>query len=469
MPPSSLERMSGLVAFDGQRADVIGLSARYRDSDLGVSGRVELQKKRDAIEMLLGAHTSTVALPYLNTMLPEMRLDGIALATADDPKAIALRGILSGAGPGEALDALFNVDSRGYGSIGPLHLSRNEGSLYARIALDRPHGLAIGLARVRNLTIPGVKATLNATLFGGQANAAIGINGVARVESALGTASAQTRVVSKGGALEGGLFGRLGDEAGFGASVAGTLHSPRIAGTVVVAGGRYRSFEVNGNAGFAFAGGTLRVSDAAVALGPLFIGASGTVRNLLNQGTFAPRYDLATELHSSDVSALLAAVQPRAAPFFQGSVDASLAVHGTGMRPAFAGTLSAPEGAVNGLSFRDFYGGVRGDTSALSLTAGARDRRFHERRIERPRDDAPRRERRRPGAASRPRRFQRSLRPRRYLCGNRASRRSPQRRAECKSSRAMAMRLLRARAFGRSRLATSRRTGGAAAARSRRR
>lgn len=366
----SLESMSGLVAFDGQRADVIGLSARYRDSDLSVSGRLELQKKRDAIEMLLGARTSTTSLPYLNTMLPEMRLEGVALATADDPKAIALRGLLSGAGPGEALDALFNVDSRGYGSIGPLHLSRNEGSLYARVALDRPHGLAIGLARVRNLAIPGAKATLSATLFGGQANAALGINGVARVESAWGSASAQTRVVSKGGALEGGLFGSLGHEADFGASVAGTLHSPRVAGTVVVAGGHYRSFDVNGNAGFAFAGGTLRVSDAAVALGPLFIGASGTVRNLLNQGTFAPRYDLATELHSSDVSALLAAVQPKAAPFVQGSVDTSLAVQGTGMRPAFSGKLSAPEGAVNGLSFRDFYGRVRGDASALSLTGG---------------------------------------------------------------------------------------------------
>ena len=34
--------MSGLVALDGQRADVIDLSARYRDSDLGASGRVEL-------------------------------------------------------------------------------------------------------------------------------------------------------------------------------------------------------------------------------------------------------------------------------------------------------------------------------------------------------------------------------------------------------------------------------------------
>jgi hypothetical protein len=366
----ALERMSGLVAFDGQRADVIDLSARYRDSDLGVSGRVELQKRRDAIEMLLGAHTSTAALPYLSTMLPEMRLDGIALATADDPKAIALRGILSGAGPGEALDALFNVDSRGYGSIGPLHVRRSDGSLYARIALDRPHGLAVGLARVRNLAIPAAKATLNATLFGGQANATIGVNGVARVESAWGTASAQTRVVSKDGALEGGLFGRLGEEAGFGASVAGTPTSPRIAGTVVVAGGRYRNFEVNGNAGFAFAGGTLHVSDAAVALGPLFIGASGTVRNLLKQGTFAPHYDLAAELHSSDVSALLAVVQPRAAPFVQGSVDASLAVHGTGMRPAFAGALSAPEGAVNGLSFRDFHGGIRGDASALSLARG---------------------------------------------------------------------------------------------------
>jgi autotransporter translocation and assembly factor TamB len=365
-----LERLSGLVALEGQRADVIDLSARYRGSELGVSGRVELQKKRDAVEMLLRANTATVALPYLNTMLPDMRLEGVALATADDPKAIGLRGVVWGAGRGEELDGLFNVDSRGYGSIGPLHVSRNEGSLYARVALDRPHGLAIGLARVRNLSIPAAKATLNATVFGGQSNAALGINGVARVKSAWGSAIAQARVVSKGAALEGGLFGRFGQEASFGASVAGTPHSPRLAGTVVVAGGRYRSFDVNGNAGLAFAGDTLHVNDAAIALGPLFIGAAGTVRNLLSHGTFAPRYDLATELHSSDLSALLAAVQPREAPFVQGSIDASLTVHGAGMRPAFAGTLSAPEGAVNGLSFRNFYGGVRGDPSALSLMRG---------------------------------------------------------------------------------------------------
>jgi len=75
----SLERLSGLVAFDGQRAEVIGLSARYRDSDLGASGRVELQKKRDAIEMLLRANTTTATLPYLNTMLPGMRFPVPAL------------------------------------------------------------------------------------------------------------------------------------------------------------------------------------------------------------------------------------------------------------------------------------------------------------------------------------------------------------------------------------------------------
>jgi len=60
--------------------------------------------------MLLGAHTSTVALAIRQHDAAEMRLEGIALATADDPKAIALRGILSGAGPERRSDALFNVE-----------------------------------------------------------------------------------------------------------------------------------------------------------------------------------------------------------------------------------------------------------------------------------------------------------------------------------------------------------------------
>ena len=169
--------------------------------------------------------------------------------------------------------------------------------------------------------------------------------------------------------LHGAIFG-LGSQGSAGATIGGRLSAPRAAGTVVIAGGRYRDFDVNGNAGLAYANGTLDVHDAAMAIGPLFVGVAGTVGNLSPQGGFAPRYDLAAQLHSSDVSTLVAAVAPQKAALVQGSIDADLHVRGGGTAPSFAGIVSAPEGSVNGLSFRDFAGGVSGDADGLSLSGG---------------------------------------------------------------------------------------------------
>ena len=63
-------------------------------------------------------------------------------------------------------------------------------------------------------------------------------------------------------------------------------------------------------------------------------------------------------------------MQPRTAALVQGSVDAALSVRGTNAAPSFSGTVSAPEGSVNGLSFREFHGDVRGDLSAVALRGG---------------------------------------------------------------------------------------------------
>lgn len=363
---TSLQRIDGLVAYDGREADIVAFDGSYRGIGLTARGRAIPQKQPDAIAMLLGVHSAPGALPYTGTLLPRFALDATALATANDPKFIALRGVISGAGPNESLEGIFNVASNGEGAVGPLRLRHGAGTLYARIALDRPRDLAVGLARVANFSIPQAEGSLNATLFGGEAKSTIGVLGIAQIATTLGAATAQGRLASRDNALQGGIFGRLNSEASFGARVDGTLHAPKIAGTVVVAGARYRDFELNGSAGLAFAGGTLAVSDAQAALGPLFIGAAGTVTGIL-PGASAPQYDLATELHTSDLSTLIAELRPRQAALVQGSVDADLHVHGTGMRPSFAGTVSAPEGSVNGLAFRGFHGSLRGDPNALAL------------------------------------------------------------------------------------------------------
>ncbi len=110
--------------------------------------------------------------------------------------------------------------------------------------------------------------------------------------------------------------------------------------------------------------------DAALVVGPVFLGIAGTIDGVLPHGTFAPRYDLAAQVHSSDVGALVATVAPRNAAPIQGSIDADLRVRGTGLAPSFAGRVAAPEGSINGLSFRDFESGVSGDANAVSVTNG---------------------------------------------------------------------------------------------------
>ncbi|MGC2406347.1 MAG: translocation/assembly module TamB domain-containing protein [Candidatus Cybelea sp.] len=331
---ATVDDLRGLVAFDGRDADIVNFDGRYLGAALSARGRVGVQRAPNAIEMLVGARTSLDAIPYASTLLPGLSVTALGVARADDAKAIALRGALWGGGAAaQQLDAIFDVDSRGVGSIGPLHLSDHRGSLYARVALDRPRDSLLGLVDARDIRLLAAQPAVNATIVAG---------------------------VTKG-VLHGAAVGDAGSEASFAATVDGTPRSPQVAGTLVVAGGRYRDYTINGNAGLAYARGSIRVHDAAAAIGPLFVAAAGTV---------TPRYDLAAQLHSSNVSQLLAVVRPREATLVQGTLDADVRVRGQGSTPLVSGTFRAPEGSINGLAFRDLRAAIEGGTTALAFTNG---------------------------------------------------------------------------------------------------
>ncbi len=364
-----VDRVRGLVAFDGREADVIRFGAAYRGVAVDAGGRLALHSQPNAIELLLDARTSTAGVPYLDSIFPRMRLDGAAVASADDPRSIGVLGALWGSGAGRSLDAIVDVSGRGVGSVGPIHVQSGGGSLYARLALDRPRGSAIGLVAARDFPLPPARGTLTGAIVGSQTNAAIAGLGSARLRGAWGAATGAGNLVLDGTSLRGSVYGNALGEVAYGATVSGTTQSPRLAGTVVVAGGRYRDFSINGSAGIDYGNGSARVHDAAAAIGPLFVGLAGTVAGIA-PGAIAPRYDLAAQIHSSDVSTLLAAVQPRTAALVQGSVDAGLRVRGTNASPTFAGTVSAPEGSVNGLHFRDLRSDVRGSRSAVAMHGG---------------------------------------------------------------------------------------------------
>ncbi len=367
---TTLERLDGVLAFTGNELNVVRFDGSYGAVGVRARGRVAFVKEPNAMEMLVRAHAPPGSAPYLSAVLPHVPLDAAVLATAYDPKAIAARGALWGSAGSESIDALFNVDEHGNGVVGPLRARRGAGALYARIALDRSGGTSVGIVDARDFPLPAARGTLNATLAGTATRNTIAAGGQATVGTSLGAATAHGTIAMRNGALRGSILGNLGTEGSFGALVGGTPRAPRAAGTVVIAGGRYRNFDVNGNAGLAYQDGTLDVHDAAVAIGPLFVGVAGTINGLSPHGTLAPQYDLAAQVHSSDVSALVATVAPQKANYVQGSVDADLHVTGTGSSASFAGRVRAPEGSVNGLAFRNFEGGVSGDSSAVAINGG---------------------------------------------------------------------------------------------------
>ncbi len=367
---TTLRDLHGVVAVNRREADVLNLNAAYGGVRLATRGRVAFDKEPDAVEMLVRALAPPGTAPYVNRLLPAVPLRAEVLATAEDPRRIGGRGVLWGRSAEERLAALFDVDGQGTGSIGPLEIQGKSGSLYARIALDGPRRSALGIVDARNFVLPAIRARLDAQVFGERARGEIQASGNARLAAAWGDGRARGRVTLANGTLNGALFGGVGSVAGFGATVAGTPRAPRIAGTVVVAGGRFRNFNVNGSAGLIFDRSALDVHDAEVALGPLFVGVAGKVGGIRPGSAPAPRYDLTAQVHSSDVRALVATVQPRSANLVQGSIDAAVHIGGSGAAPAVTGTIDAPEGSVNGLSFRDFRSGVDGGLSTVTLSAG---------------------------------------------------------------------------------------------------
>lgn len=374
--PTEVSDTDGLVAVDAREADIIDFTTHRGAIAAATRGRVGLRPARNAIEMLVTGSAPASAFPYGTMVLPSMQLTTTALATANDLKTIAVRGLLTGASPTESLDATFDVASNGSGTLGPISLSGNRGSLYARVALNQPHGASLALVDVRNLSVQPAHATIDTTLLGSvRGSTDLGATGVATVRSAWGDADTRVTLASTNGRLAGALAGTMRTfaspgTASFGASIAGTPAAPRLASAFVLADGRYRNYPINGNAGVVLANGTLAIRDAALQLGPAFLAADGTVAGL-KLGALSPRYDLDAAMQTSDARALIAAVQPAPARLVQGSIDAGVHVVGSGQSPIVSGTIDVPEGSVNGLAFRAARAAFHGNPASMTVTGGS--------------------------------------------------------------------------------------------------
>jgi autotransporter translocation and assembly factor TamB len=342
---SSVTNLRGLIAFDGREADVTHLDASYRGVDVTARGRAGLHRRPHAIEMLMQARAAPGAIAAAQRFAPSLSLQGTALATAADPKRIALRGVLTGNSPSIRLAGIFDVGSDGTGSLGPFVVAqrRGPGTLYLRATLDRPHQSDVAIWSARNLTFAHA--------------------GVLQSTGVL----ALRRGVLRGDAW--GTLRRGSGESRLSATIAGTAASPRAGASVLLDGARYRGNVLRGTASMAFAGGTLAIRDALAQLGPVFVQAGGDVAGL-NPRRLMPHYHLAVRVQSSDVAALIADAKPPIREPIQGSLDAALRIGGSGSAPVVSGAIAAPEGSVNGLAFRALSANVDGGPGAIAVSNG---------------------------------------------------------------------------------------------------
>ena len=183
-----LRNPSGLLAFDGHTATVLNLGVQYGGFTLGARGRMALARAPYALDAIATLHGPSAELPYASSLLPAMTLDGTVLATGSTIKRVQTHGVLEGAGSSGSLASIFTMSSRGVGSA-VLHAP----SIYAKAAIDHPHGRVSVLMHARDLAIapgapaslPGlsvkplapVRGILSGDLFASRANDSLGLLG----------------------------------------------------------------------------------------------------------------------------------------------------------------------------------------------------------------------------------------------------------------------------------------------------
>ena len=75
---TTLDRLSGSVAYDGREIQVLHFSANYRSATITTRGRIALAKEPAAIEMLVGVRSPANATPYVSELLPNLPLSCLA-------------------------------------------------------------------------------------------------------------------------------------------------------------------------------------------------------------------------------------------------------------------------------------------------------------------------------------------------------------------------------------------------------
>ncbi len=288
-----------------------------------------------------GTHVAVDA-RYRGALAPIARAAGgtiVASGTADIPLAVVANG---------TNDVLVQI-----------HDARFDRALVAGIAL----GALEGTARVRGRVVDvyGAQATLDGHAV--VANGRFGDGGTLDV-SASGIDLATLRAA--------GLPVRAGEVSAV-ASVSGTAASPHVDGDIAasdvrLADPRAAKLPIDASSQFAYDDGRLDVRDAVVRAGPAVGTLDGDVMGLRGNPK-AASYAFAAHVRQADIGTL-AKVARADALYPEGTLDADVAVAGTGTAPRVTGDIAVPEGSLNGLNFHDASVVLSGGIAAIAADRG---------------------------------------------------------------------------------------------------
>jgi autotransporter translocation and assembly factor TamB len=408
-----LREVSGDAIYYGSSVVLAPVLARYGPVAIGLRGAVDLGATARS-QLVLDALAPPRSLPYIAQAVPGVPLHATGLLQGADLKLVA-RGVFDGAGGGDRLVGVFDVDQQGDGVIGPLHAeradgSRLDGSYFAnRIASESGFWLTarrFAFERVDPAPgLPGLPA-LQPPQFEGRVDGALAgeghpsdfriagrVGGNIRVgdivldnfsADVLGTpnAVAVARVAANGpwgnfsgnGTIAGGglalqgayrgsferlrsLTGDLGAHGDLSGPVALLVDSKRT--VVQTAGVESPGATIAGVPLDGFRG-TLAIAGKRLDVYAATAGIAGGL--LAVRGTYAPGARLGVSLAGVDAGRL----QATGSPLLRGSVDAIGSVTDNGGNPRFEGGVALSNSHVDRLDLAA-NGDVRADSAAVRV------------------------------------------------------------------------------------------------------
>jgi hypothetical protein len=191
----AFDRVSGAIAVQGSRIDLLEAHAGYGPVSAVARGSVDLANAaRTSLIATVSANGD--ALPYVPQFVRGLQL-GAAVHVSGVGTRLATDGVVYGTGSSGSINGIVALDGGGNGAIGPLAIERTDGaSLYARIALDRHHDGASGIVSAQHFSLlPARPASLPG--IDGAALPAIG----GTIDAALTAVVEQRRLIAARGAV----------------------------------------------------------------------------------------------------------------------------------------------------------------------------------------------------------------------------------------------------------------------------